>query len=155
MKEEMEAAIANRTARDAERKVLGAEVRAISMSRKSMPSASAGDDARETFQKRPGSDNDTRLSCGSGKRARRDDAEVISDPFSRDLEMFSEMIKQSDLARAALEKENMELKKMRLEMEKSEREKERQFRREEREAAEKLELENFKLMLEVVSTEKR
>ena len=106
--------------------------------------------ARKRSVMASGSSNDNRDSGevglmrgeGRGKR-RRLEEEGVSGLFG-----LGESLKESDMARVAVERERLALDRKRIEIERLGRAEEREMRREERAAHDKLELEKFRLMRE-------
>ena len=98
------------------------------------------------------------------KKKRRDNVRLGADLFTGEVDRFADSIRESDDARIALDRERLLFEQKRFEREMQEREKERAMRseelekdramrKEEREAHERMELEKFKLMLEVLRAE--
>ena len=98
------------------------------------------------------------LSKGSGGvgrgRKRRESAPGRRLEVSSGLMAFSERLKEADLALVALEREELQFEKEKFGQSIAEREKDRVEMRAEREDAQNVELEKFKLMMDVMRGEK-
>ena len=130
---------------------MGREVVKMALLRKTQRS-SEGDDLEGS----PGVEED--LSNGSDSlrsgRKRRKFARGRRLEVSSCLMAFSERLKEADLARVALDREALHFEKEKIAQSIAEREKDRVERRAEREDAQSIELEKFKLMMDVMRGEK-
>ncbi|PXF41014.1 hypothetical protein BWQ96_09269 [Gracilariopsis chorda] len=71
-----------------------------------------------------------------------------------ELSSFGQALKEADMLRVQIGQERLILERKRLKVEQEGREKERELRREEREALDKLELDKFKLMMEMFASKR-
>mmetsp|Transcript_549 Transcript_549/g.1421 ORF Transcript_549/g.1421 Transcript_549/m.1421 type:complete len:313 (-) Transcript_549:2-940(-) len=102
----------------------------------------SSDDAASTGQR--GSEHSDGL---TPKRARQDSTD-------RGFERIASVLRESELARMALERDRMKFEKERLELDIAERQREREERRLENEAQRNLDLEKFKMMMELMMNRK-
>ena len=103
-------------------------------------------------------DSDEEEDEQQGKTKRKRVAKARDEVFAGEMERFSDMLKDTENARLEFERERFSLELQEREKERiaraNELERERQMRKEEREASQKLELDKFKLMLDVLKSQK-
>jgi hypothetical protein len=142
--------------REAEKEPLGAALRDFATRRKStgQPDPFEPHNAANIVEWEGSGSNDP-FPPPPRKRIKRVNRDSFTDPFADDMVNFVAMIKEADATQGKVERARLDLERERLEMEKREREEERQIRREEREAIEKVELETFKVMMGILSSNKK
>ena len=120
-----------------------------------------GNELVEMATTRRGSSEEARGEESSGdeeqqapRRTKKAKPSVCKDPISDDIERFAERLRDADMAKISLERERLALERDLMAIEREEREKERAMRREELDLNQKQELEKFKLMLEVLKSNK-
>lgn len=135
-----------KTKREEEKEIMGRRVVEMALCRKSKRSIS-GDESESSSS--GGSSGGGNVGGNSARKRRKTRQTGIAD-VSGELEMFGAQLKEADLARIQLEVDQLSFQKEKYAKELEEREKEREERRKEREDGQKLELEKFKIMFDML-----